>query len=76
MSLWDKFQSRTVIYGGTSALAVLLGAGILHGMGMVPAASDMMAVLSNSASSKVSRMNPMRPSIMSDGATTSAPARA
>ncbi len=29
MSLWEKFQSRTVVYGGTSALAVLLVAGIL-----------------------------------------------
>ncbi len=29
MSLWEKFQSRPVIYGGTSALAVLLVAGIL-----------------------------------------------
>ena len=29
MSLWEKFQSRTVVYGGTSALAILLVAGIL-----------------------------------------------
>ncbi|MFZ2088615.1 MAG: Gldg family protein [Desulfobaccales bacterium] len=29
MSLWEKFQSRPVVYGGTSALAVLLVAGIL-----------------------------------------------
>ncbi len=29
MSLWEKFQSRPLIYGGTSALAVLLVAGIL-----------------------------------------------
>ncbi len=29
MSLREKFQSRTVVYGGTSALAVLLVAGIL-----------------------------------------------
>lgn len=29
MSLWEKLQSRTVVYGGTSALAVLLVAGIL-----------------------------------------------
>jgi ABC-type uncharacterized transport system involved in gliding motility auxiliary subunit len=29
VSLWEKFQSRTVVYGGTSALAVLLVAGIL-----------------------------------------------
>jgi len=29
VSLWQKFQNRTVIYGGTSALAVLLVAGIL-----------------------------------------------
>ncbi len=29
MSLWEKFQSRTVVYGGTATLAVLLVAGIL-----------------------------------------------
>ena len=29
MSLWEKFQSRTVVYGGTSALAIILVAGIL-----------------------------------------------
>jgi len=29
VSLWEKFQSRTVVYGGTSALAILLVAGIL-----------------------------------------------
>jgi ABC-type uncharacterized transport system involved in gliding motility auxiliary subunit len=29
VSLWEKFRKRTVIYGGTSALAVLLVAGIL-----------------------------------------------
>ena len=29
MSLWEKFQSRPVVYGGTSALAILLVAGIL-----------------------------------------------
>lgn len=29
MTLWDKLQSRTVVYGGTSALAILLVAGIL-----------------------------------------------
>ena len=29
MSLWDKFRSRTVVYGGTSALAIILVAGIL-----------------------------------------------
>jgi ABC-type uncharacterized transport system involved in gliding motility auxiliary subunit len=29
VSLWEKFQSRTVVYGGASALAVLLVAGIL-----------------------------------------------
>lgn len=29
MSLWEKFQNRTVVYGGASALAVLLVAGIL-----------------------------------------------
>ncbi len=29
MSLWEKFQSRTVVYGGTSALAIILVGGIL-----------------------------------------------
>jgi ABC-type uncharacterized transport system involved in gliding motility auxiliary subunit len=29
VSLWEKFQSRTMVYGGTSALAILLVAGIL-----------------------------------------------
>jgi ABC-type uncharacterized transport system involved in gliding motility auxiliary subunit len=29
VSLWEKFQSRPVVYGGTSALAILLVAGIL-----------------------------------------------
>ena len=29
MNLWDKFRSRPVVYGGTSALAILLVAGIL-----------------------------------------------
>jgi ABC-type uncharacterized transport system involved in gliding motility auxiliary subunit len=29
VSLWEKFQSRSVVYGGTSALAILLVAGIL-----------------------------------------------
>jgi ABC-type uncharacterized transport system involved in gliding motility auxiliary subunit len=29
VSLWEKFRSRTVVYGGTSALAILLVAGIL-----------------------------------------------
>jgi ABC-type uncharacterized transport system involved in gliding motility auxiliary subunit len=29
VSLWEKFQSRTLFYGGTSALAILLVAGIL-----------------------------------------------
>jgi ABC-type uncharacterized transport system involved in gliding motility auxiliary subunit len=29
VSLWEKFQTRPVIYGGTTALAVLLVAGIL-----------------------------------------------
>jgi len=29
VSLWEKFQKRTVVYGGTSALAILLVAGIL-----------------------------------------------
>jgi ABC-type uncharacterized transport system involved in gliding motility auxiliary subunit len=29
VSLWEKFQSRTVVYGGTAALAILLVAGIL-----------------------------------------------
>lgn len=29
MNLWEKFQNRTVVYGGTSALAILLVAGIL-----------------------------------------------
>jgi ABC-type uncharacterized transport system involved in gliding motility auxiliary subunit len=29
VSLWEKFQSRSVVYGGASALAVLLVAGIL-----------------------------------------------
>jgi ABC-type uncharacterized transport system involved in gliding motility auxiliary subunit len=29
VSLWEKFQSRTVVYGGSAALAVVLVAGIL-----------------------------------------------
>lgn len=29
MTLWEKLQSRTVVYGGSSALAILLMAGIL-----------------------------------------------
>jgi ABC-type uncharacterized transport system involved in gliding motility auxiliary subunit len=29
VSLWEKFRSRTVVYGGASALAVILVAGIL-----------------------------------------------
>jgi ABC-type uncharacterized transport system involved in gliding motility auxiliary subunit len=29
VNLWEKFQSRPVVYGGTSALAILLVAGIL-----------------------------------------------
>ena len=29
MSLWEKFQSRTVVYGGTSALAIIIVGGIL-----------------------------------------------
>jgi ABC-type uncharacterized transport system involved in gliding motility auxiliary subunit len=29
VSLWEKFQSRTMVYGGASALAILLVAGIL-----------------------------------------------
>lgn len=29
MSLWEKLQSRTVVYGGTSALSIMLVAGIL-----------------------------------------------
>lgn len=29
MNLWEKFQNRTVVYGGSSALAILLVAGIL-----------------------------------------------
>ena len=29
MSLWEKFQSRTVVYGGASALAIILVTGIL-----------------------------------------------